>query len=235
MPNPVFLALDTPDLSVAAGLARGVAPHVGGLKIGLEFVSAQGPAGIATIVDLGLPVFLDVKLHDIPATVAGAVRALSQLGVRYLTIHAGGGPEMVEAARNAAEEAAPSADKRIKLLAVTVLTSLDSDDLAAVGQDSHTMTQTQRLARLALANGADGLICSPLEVAALRREIGPQPVLMVPGIRPAGADIGDQKRILTPKEAIDAGATHLVIGRPITKAEDPVRAAEAIAESLAVA
>lgn len=231
--NPIFVAIDTADLGHAEALARTVAPYVGGLKLGLEFFTANGPEGVRRLATLDRPIFLDLKLHDIPATVAGAVRSLAPLGVRYLTIHAAGGPAMVAAAAEAATAVAKAQKApRLALLAVTVLTSLDAADLEKVGQPADPSDQTHRLGRLALENGADGLICSPLEIGLLRRSFGRVPVLMVPGIRPAGSDKGDQKRVLTPADAMTAGATHLVIGRPITRALDPAAAASAIAATL---
>lgn len=232
--NPIYVAIDTADMAHAEALAKAVVPYVGGLKLGLEFYSANGPEGVRRLADLGRPIFLDLKLHDIPATVAGAVKALAPLGVRYLTIHASGGPAMVEAAVAAATAAAKARQAQaIRLLAVTVLTSLDGGDLERVGQPPDPAEQTLRLGRLALEAGASGLICSPLEIQSLRLTFGRVPVLMVPGIRPDGTDKGDQKRVLTPEQAMAAGATHLVIGRPITRAADPSYAAAEIASRLA--
>lgn len=230
--NPVFAALDTTDLARAKQLAAMVTPHVGGLKLGLEFFLAQGLANTATVAGAS-PLFLDLKLHDIPNTVAGAVRAIAALKPEFLTIHAAGGPAMMRAAVAEAAEAAAKGGHRIKLLGVTVLTSLDDGDLEAVGQQGPAAAQVRRLALLARTCGLDGVICSPFEVAALRAELGPDFQLVVPGIRPAGAAAGDQKRVMGPREAIDAGASRLVIGRPITDAPDPAAAARAIAASLA--
>lgn len=227
--NPVFCALDTPDLKAAAALADSLKGSIGGLKLGLEFFMAHGQDGYCAIADKGLPIFLDVKLHDIPNTVAGAVSSLLPLRPAFMTVHAGGGPAMMRAAAEAAAKAGPD---RPKLLAVTVLTSLDGEDLAAVGQDADTRGQVVRLAKLAKANGMDGCICSPEEITSLRAVLGKDFILMVPGIRPAWAASNDQKRTLTPREARDAGASYLVIGRPITKANDPAEAARKIAEEL---
>jgi orotidine-5'-phosphate decarboxylase len=177
------------------------------------------------------PVFLDLKLHDIPNTVAGAVRALAPLGPAMLTLHAAGGPAMVAAAREAAEASA-GGGVRPALLAVTVLTSLDAASLAATGVAGGTVQQVLRLARLALEAGADGLVCSPQEVARIRDAFGAAPLLVVPGVRPAGHATGDQARTATPAEAVAAGADWIVVGRPITGAADPIAAARAIAESL---
>lgn len=227
---PVFAALDTTDLAKAEAWAAAVAPHLAGVKIGLEFFYAHG-AGGAKQVAAHTPLFLDLKLHDIPNTVAGGLRAvLGHLQPRYINVHAGGGPAMISAAADAVAAVSP----QTRLLAVTVLTSLDDDDLAAVGQRGPAAAQVLLLARLAQANGAHGVVCSPAEVAMLRAELGPDFDLVVPGIRPAGAAAQDQKRVMTPADAIASGATALVIGRPITGAPDPGEAARAIAGSLAV-
>ncbi|MGB9152311.1 MAG: orotidine-5'-phosphate decarboxylase [Alphaproteobacteria bacterium] len=228
--NPVFCAVDTPDLAKAESLVDSLRGKVGGIKLGLEFFMAHGAAGYRAIAAKGLPIFLDVKLHDIPNTVAGAVASLLSLQPGFMTLHAAGGAGMLRAAADAAGKAG---SLRPKLLAVTVLTSLDKDDLAAVGQDADTARQVVRLAVLAKDNGIDGAICSPEEIPALRAALGKDFILMVPGIRPDWAAANDQKRVLTPRQAIDAGATYLVIGRPITKAENPAQAAERIAAELA--
>ncbi len=228
--NPVFCAIDRPDLDGAMTLARAVAPHVGGLKLGLEFFTAQGPQGVAAMQALGLPIFLDLKLHDIPNTVAAAVREVGRLGVAMLTVHAAGGRGMLEAAA----AAAAGAPTPLLLLGVTVLTSLDATDLAATGVTSSPETQALRLARLTLAAGIPGLVCSPLEIAALRNALGAAPKLVVPGIRPSiGGD--DQKRTMGPAEALALGADLLVIGRPISQAPSPSQAAAAIARQLLAA
>ena len=224
----VIAALDTTDIARAQEWATACAPHVGLFKLGLEYFLANGADGYRAI--RGRPIFLDVKLHDIPNTVAGGIRAVLPLGPRMVTIHAAGGAAMIRAARDAAETAGAS---RPLILAVTVLTSLDDADLRAIGVPDPAPTQVARLARLAVASGADGLVCSPLEVALLRRELGPDVTLVVPGIRPAGADAGDQARVMTPPQAIAAGASWIVIGRPITGAANPAAAAAAIAASIA--
>jgi orotidine-5'-phosphate decarboxylase len=211
--NPVFVALDTVDRGRARTLADAVRPHVGGLKLGLEFFCANGPDAVREVAG-ATPLFLDLKLHDIPNTVAGAVRAVMPLAPAFLTLHAGGGPAMLRAAVEAAAGA-------VKLLGVTVLTSLDGADLDRVGQRGPVLDQARRLA---------GIVCSPHEIAALRAELGSGFLLVVPGIRPAGAGAGDQKRVMTPREALAAGADHLVIGRPITAAADPAAAARRILE-----
>ncbi len=223
----LIVALDTTDAARAAGWAEAVAPHCGLFKLGLEFFLANGGAGVRAIS--GRPIFLDLKLHDIPNTVAGAVRAVLPLGPRMLTLHAAGGGAMIAAARRAAEAAGPA---RPMLLAVTVLTSLDAAGLAATGVADLPAAQVLRLARLAIEAGADGLVCSPLEVAMLRDALGPGPALVVPGIRPAGSAAGDQMRTMTPREAVEAGADWIVVGRPITAAPDAGQAAAAIAAAI---
>jgi orotidine-5'-phosphate decarboxylase len=225
--NRIIAAVDTTDLATAQEWARTLTPQVGMLKLGLAFFLAHGPAGVRAVTEA--PVFLDLKLHDIPNTVAGGVSAVLSLGAAMLTLHAAGGSAMIAAARHAAEAAGAA---RPKLLAVTVLTSLSAAALAETGVADSPREQVRRLARLALAAGADGLVCSPQEVAMLRDEIGPEPLLVVPGIRPAGSPAGDQARTLTPREAVAAGADWLVIGRPITEAPDPAAAAARIAADL---
>jgi orotidine-5'-phosphate decarboxylase len=227
--NPIFCALDTTDLSKAQKLAEALKDHVHGLKMGFEFFLAHGAAGYSKIAAFGTPVFLDVKLHDIPNTVAGALNALLPLKPAFVTIHASGGAAMMRAA---AETAAKAGEARPKLLGVTVLTSLDAKDLAALGQDIDTVRQVSRLARLAQESGLDGIVCSPQEVETVRAACGPDLVLVVPGIRPSWAAGNDQKRTMTPKEAITAGANYLVIGRPITGAENPAEAARKIVAEL---
>jgi orotidine-5'-phosphate decarboxylase len=229
--NPVFAAIDTISTPMAAPLVGTLAGAVGGIKLGLEFFCANGPEGIRTVMSgaAGLPLFLDLKLHDIPNTVAGAVRAVAPLAPYLLTVHAAGGPQMMRAA---AEAAAEMGETRPRIVAVTVLTSLDAGDLAAIGVAGGVTDQAARLADLALASGLDGVVCSAHEAATLRRQLGPQAILVVPGIRPAGAATGDQKRVMGPAEAMAAGATHLVIGRPITEAADPAAAARAIVSEL---
>jgi orotidine-5'-phosphate decarboxylase len=225
----LIAALDTADADAAVALAAQLAPHVGCLKLGLELFGAAGPTAVRRLAAAG-PVFLDLKLHDIPNTVAGAVSALLPLAPAMLTLHAAGGPAMIAAARAAADAAG---EARPMLLAVTVLTSLDAATLADTGVSGGPVQQVLRLARLALEAGADGLVCSPQEVSRLRDAFGPGPSLVVPGIRPAGAAADDQARTATPAEAVAAGADWLVIGRPITRAADPAGAARAIAAGLA--
>lgn len=222
----LIAALDTADPARAAAWAEALAPHCGMLKLGLEYTLANGPDGMRRVGQR--PVFLDLKLHDIPNTVAAAVRAVLPLAPAMLTLHAAGGGAMIEAARRAADTA-----QRPLLLGVTVLTSLDAAALHATGVAGGPRQQVLRLARLALDAGADGLVCSAHEAAMLRDALGSSPVLVVPGIRPAGAEAGDQARTMTPREAVDAGADWIVVGRPITAAADPAAAAAAIAAEIA--
>ncbi len=228
----LIVALDTTDTVRAAEWAQACAGSVGLFKLGLEFFLANGAAGYRQIAEGGQtrPIFLDLKLHDIPNTVAGGVRAILPLAPRFLTLHAGGGGAMIQAARRAAEEAGAA---RPLLLAVTVLTSLDAAALAETGVAGGTTQQVLRLARLAMSAGADGLVCSPREVSVLRDALGDTPALVVPGIRPEGADRGDQARTMTPQEAVAAGADWIVVGRPITAAPHPAAAAAAIAAAIA--
>ena len=223
----LIAAIDTPELDRASALVRELAPHCGLVKLGLEFFLRHGPAGF-TAAAQGNPVFLDLKLHDIPNTVAGAVRSLLPLGADMLTIHAGGGGKMIAAAAEAARGAA----WRPKILAVTVLTSLDASGLAEIGVAGGPAQQVLRLARVALENGADGLVCSAHEISLIRDAFGAKPILVVPGIRPAGSALGDQARVMTPEAAIKAGADYIVVGRPITEAASPGNAAAALAAAI---
>jgi len=227
----VFCAIDRPDLEGAVALGRSLEGAVGGLKVGLEFVTANGPHGVRQIVDLGMPVFLDVKFHDIPNTVAGAVRQAAGLGVAMLTLHVSGGPGMLRAAVDAARESEPCP----KLLGVTVLTSIDNADLAALGSMDKVADQVLRLSEIAWNAGLDGLVCAPQEIGMLRERFEGQLKLVVPGIRPAGSPQHDQKRTLEPAEAVALGADILVVGRPITEAADPRAAALALAAEIAAA
>ena len=222
--NPIFVALDTPSLEQARTLAEQVVPNAGGVKLGLEFFSANGPAGVAAILRLGIPVFLDLKLHDIPNTVAKAVEALRPLEPAVLTVHAAGGRAMLEAGKAAA---APTT----KVVGVTVLTSLDGDDLRSIGVERDPGEQVRALAALCRDSGLDGIVCSGAEVGAAR-EAWPEGFFVVPGVRPAGGAVGDQKRVVSPREALDSGASILVIGRPITGADDPAAALRDIALTL---
>ena len=223
MKAPVAVALDAPDLATAALWAKAVSPHVQVLKVGLELFCAHGPA-VVEAVRGEAEVFLDLKLHDIPNTVAGAARAAALLRPRYLTVHASGGADMVRAAVEAAPE--------VTIAAVTVLTSLSAQVLDEVGLAGPPLDAVRRLAALAARAGAGALVCSPQEVAAVRAEVGPGVILITPGVRPVGADVGDQARVATPEQALADGADLLVIGRPITGARDPGAAAAALAASL---
>ena len=225
----LIAALDTPDRAQAAAWAAALASHCALLKLGLEYILANGPSGVAAPV-FHAPVFLDLKLHDIPNTVAGAVRSILPLHPAMLTLHAAGGSAMLEAARREAGSPGPGVPI---LLGVTVLTSLDETALHQTGVYARPREQVLRLARVALAAGLDGLVCSAHELAPLRDAFGQAPVLVVPGIRPAGAALADQARSMTPRAAAAAGADYIVVGRPITRAADPAAAAAAIAAELA--
>ncbi|MQA86882.1 MAG: orotidine-5'-phosphate decarboxylase [Streptosporangiales bacterium] len=224
-PAPIAVALDAPDIETAARWASLVTPHVSTVKVGLELYLRYGPDVVASVRGASrVQVFLDLKLHDIPATVAGAARAVARLRPAYLTVHAAGGASMIRAAA----EAAPDTT----IAAVTVLTSLADADLDAVGLGGPALDATRRLALLAVAAGARAVVCSPHEVSAVRSEVGPDITLITPGVRPAGSSAEDQARIATPEEAVAAGADLLVIGRPITGAADPGAAAAAVAAAL---
>ena len=224
----LITALDTADLARAQALSQAVAAHGAVVKAGLELFVAHGPAGVRALAPS--PLFLDLKLHDIPNTVAGAVRAVLPLGPRMLTLHAGAGAAALAAARRSAGEGQGS---RPLLLGVTVLTSLDAAALHAIGVAGGPRQQVLRLARLAMDAGLDGLVCGPQEVAMLRDALGAAPVLVVPGVRPAGSPASDQARVATPAEAARAGADWIVVGRPITEAPDPAEAAAVIAREIA--
>ena len=224
MTSPIYVAIDTPDMERARTIATAVKRHAGGLKLGLEFFCHNGRTGVMELAELGLPVFLDLKLHDIPNTVAKAVQALSPITPAVLTVHAAGGRAMLEDAK----AAAPAGTK---VVAVTVLTSLDGNDLDSIGVADDSHAQVERLAGLAREAGLDGIVCSGNEVAAARKK-WKDGFFVVPRIRPADAAAGDQKRVMTPRKAIAAGASILVIGRPVTAAEDPATALRKIAGTL---
>jgi len=224
MRGPIYVALDIVDLDAAKAIAARVKSQIGGIKLGLEFFAANGPAGVRAMAELGLPIFLDLKLHDIPNTVAKAVQALRPLEPAILTVHAAGGRAMMEDAKAAAPFGT-------KVVGVTVLTSLDADDLGATGVGGSPHDQVVRLAALAREAGLDGIVCSGAEVAAAKKAWS-DGFFVVPGVRPAEGTAADQKRVVTPRQALDAGASILVIGRPITQAEDPDAAARAIAATL---
>ena len=224
----LIVALDVPSAAAARELAAQLRGTCRWVKVGLELYLAAGTAIVEELTAQGFSIFLDLKFHDIPNTVAGAVRSAASMGASLLTIHAAGGPAMLRAAA----EAAAATKNAPRLLAVTVLTSMDQEQLAAIGIETTAADQVLRLARMAIDSEIRGLVCSPEEVAILRRELGAEPRLVVPGIRPAGAAVGDQKRIATPADAIRAGASQLVVGRPITQATDPAKAAQAILDEI---
>ncbi len=224
MTSPIYVAIDTPDMDRARTIAAAVKRHAGGLKLGLEFFCHNGRNGVMELAELGLPIFLDLKLHDIPNTVAKAIQALAPITPAVLTVHAAGGRAMLE-------DAKASAPAETKVVAVTVLTSLDSEDLSSIGVKSDNHEQVERLAALARDAGLDGIVCSGNEVAAVRRQ-WKDGFFVVPGIRPQNSNAGDQKRVMTPRGAIDAGASILVVGRPITGAADPAVALREIAGTL---
>jgi orotidine-5'-phosphate decarboxylase len=222
--SPIFVALDTPEIEHAKALAAKVRHHVGGIKLGLEFFAANGRPGVREMAALGLPIFLDLKLHDIPNTVGKAMHALASLEPAIVTVHASGGRAMMEDAKAAAPHGT-------KVVGVTMLTSLDESDIEAVGFRDTVHGQVERLTALAREAGLDGVVCSGAEVKAAKK-LWPGGFFVVPGVRPADGPVGDQKRVVTPRRALDHGASVLVIGRPITKAEDPDIAARAIEATL---
>jgi orotidine-5'-phosphate decarboxylase len=222
--NPIYLALDLPQIEPAKALLAKVKAHVGGVKLGLEFFCAHGAHGVHEIAHMGLPIFLDLKFHDIPNTVAAAMQAIHVHEPAIVTVHASGGRAMMEDAKAAAADGC-------KVVGVTTLTSMDSADLTATGVYGSAETQVMRLAELAHKAGLDGIVCSGHEVGKVRKQWR-DGFFVVPGLRPAGSGTGDQKRVVTPRSARDAGASVLVIGRPISRAEDPVAAARAIEATL---
>jgi orotidine-5'-phosphate decarboxylase len=227
MSDRILVALDLPTAEEAVRLGRAVAPHVGGFKVGLGLLFGPGPATVAAIAEIGKPVFADAKLHDIPSQVERAARRLAALGARWITAHASGGVAMLEAAVAGAGEAATGCG----ILGVTVLTSMGVAEVERLAPGSTPGKLTSRLARNALAGGCEGVICSARELGVVA-QVAPALLKVTPGIRPAGSDSGDQERTMSPAEAIARGADYLVIGRPITAADDPVAAAVAIAEAV---
>lgn len=224
MSNPVYLALDVPQLEQAKALVERVKGHIGGVKLGLEFFCAHGTHGVHEIAHLGLPIFLDLKLHDIPNTVAAAMQSLHVVEPAIMTVHASGGRAMLEDAKAAAGE-------NTKVVAVTMLTSLDERDLARTGVSGTSHDHVMRLAELAQDSGLDGIVCSGQEVGAVHKQ-WKNGFFVVPGLRPGGKATGDQKRVVTPRQARDDGASVLVIGRPISRADDPLQAARNIEATL---
>lgn len=224
MSNPVYLALDVPSLEAGKALLSKVKDHIGGVKLGLEFFCAHGSHGVHEIAHMGLPIFLDLKFHDIPNTVAGAMQAVHMLQPKIVTVHASGGRAMMEDAKAAAADGC-------KVVAVTMLTSLDERDMERTGIAGSAEDQVMRLADLAHDAGLDGIVCSGQEVGKVHKQ-WKDGYFVVPGLRPAGANVGDQKRVVTPRQARDDGASVLVIGRPISKAPDPAAAARAIEATL---
>ena len=230
----LIVALDVDSRAAAVARVKSIGDAVGFYKIGLELFTAEGPDVVKAVKDLGKKVFLDLKFHDIPRTVERAVRSCGRLGADLMTIHAAGGRAMIRAAADAAAEFGDAAPR---ILAVTVLTSLDGADLADIGVSGRTPAdQVAALAQLASESGANGVVCSPREVGALSRALGGNGFLFVtPGVRPKGGDVGDQKRVATPAEAVADGATHLVVGRPVLAAPDPAAAARAILAEIGAA
>lgn len=226
----LLCAVDTTDLTGAKALAQRLDGHVGGLKLGLEFFCAHGPSGVQAVVGAKHGLFLDLKLHDIPNTVAGGLHGAAQIKPFLTTIHASGGAAMMRAAMDAVT---PLGKDRPKVVAVTMLTSMDDADLQSVGIQTPVGDQVLRLAELAQNSGVDGVVCSAHEAKRLRKQCGDDFLLVVPGVRPSWASTDDQKRIMTPGEAIAAGASYLVVGRPITRADDPADAADRIVEDMA--
>ena len=230
----LLCAIDTVDLDNAVATASSLKSLVGGIKLGLEFFNAHGPAGVKAIAACGLPIFLDLKFFDIPNTVAGAIRATAGLNPFMLTVHIGGGPAMLRAAMAASFRLASRNDGRRPLvIGVTVLTSFDEDDIEAVGMKGPITDQVRRLADLARTSGLDGIVASAHDIGELRQQCGDDFTLVVPGIRPAWSSADDQKRIITPAEAVRRGADYLVVGRPITRSDDPPAAARRIIDEMA--
>ncbi len=221
--NPIICAIDTTDVATAKKLVQAVSGSVGAIKLGLEFFTANGAAGVNAVAG-DVPLFLDLKFHDIPNTVAGAVRATQGINAFMLTVHTSGGKAMMQSAAKAAKDL----PNKPMIIGVTVLTSMDVGDLESVGIKNDIKNQASKLADLAQQSGLDGVVCSPHEIEILRKQCGKDFKLIVPGIRPTGSAAGDQKRVMTPKEALAKGADYLVIGRPITEAENPAKAAQDI-------
>ena len=229
--DSIIVALDC-GASQAHELAGRLSGRVGWVKVGMTLYYAEGPSIVAALHEAGFKVFLDLKLHDIPFQVHGAACSASRAGADLLSIHGLGGPAMVSEARSGVEEAASDRAERTRLVAISVLTSMNAQALAEIGIACSVEEEVARLARLSVGAGSDGIVCSPQEAAAMRRLLGPEALIVTPGVRPAGAATGDQQRVATPAAAIGAGASKLVIGRPITRSADPARATDAIVEEL---
>ncbi len=230
----LLCAIDTTELDTAVSVAKSLKGLAGGVKLGLEFFTANGPEGVAAVAESGLPLFLDLKYYDIPNTVAGAIRGSVGLKPFMITVHVSGGAAMLRAAMAASfRVAAQNGGQRPLVVGITVLTSFDEDDVASVGMQGPLPDQVRRLAELAQSNGLDGVVCSAHEIADLRRQCGDDFRLVVPGIRPAWSSADDQKRIVTPQEALHRGADYLVVGRPIMRAQDPPAAARRILDEMA--
>lgn len=233
MKNPIICAIDTTDITEADTLIKNLEGNIGAIKLGLEFFTANGASGVGKLAYHNIPVFLDLKFHDIPNTVAKAIRATAGINTFMMTVHTAGGRAMLQAAIDASMEVAAITGKdRPLIIGVTVLTSLDQADITMLGMKDNLNDQVARLADLAQSCRLDGVVCSPYEIAALRKQCGNDFTLVVPGIRPTNSKQGDQKRIMTPAEAVQKGADYLVIGRPITEAKDPGNAAKEILNSL---
>lgn len=234
--NRLLCAIDTVEFDTAVGLAKSLKDIVGGVKLGLEFCAAHGPDGIAAVAESGLPLFLDLKFYDIPNTVAGAIRASAVFNPFMMTVHVAGGPAMLRAAMAASIRVGDqNGGRRPLVVGITVLTSFDEDDIDAVGMKAPLADQVRRLADLAQENGLDGVVASAQEIVDLRAHCGDDFVLVVPGIRPAWSSANDQKRIVTPADAVRRGADYLVVGRPITRSDDPPAAARRIVDDVTLA
>lgn len=227
----VIVALDC-DKETALDLGAKLSGHASWLKVGMTLYYAEGPSIVQAFKDLGFKVFLDLKLHDIPHQVRGAARSASLAGADLLTVHGLGSGAMIAAAREGVEEAAEVRGSRTELIAVTVLTSMSQESLSEIGVELPVADEAAKLAQLAVGNGTDGIVCSPMEAEAMRELLGPDALIVTPGVRPVGAALGDQTRVATPAAAIKSGASHLVVGRPITAADDPVQALENIVAEL---
>ncbi|MFV0431786.1 MAG: orotidine-5'-phosphate decarboxylase [Alphaproteobacteria bacterium] len=232
MTNPIYVAVDKPNLDAAISLCQQIKAYVGGIKLGKEFIAGCGPEGIRTIAELGLPIFADVKFHDIPNTVASAILALAPLRPAIINVHTAGGSKMMQAAAAACQQIEKQYHYRPLIIGVTILTSLSQEEIEEVGYQLPIAEQTLLLAKLAQSSGLDGVVCSSHEIKAIKEACGQDFKTIVPGIRPSWAAAGDQTRIMTPKQALAEGADYLVIGRPITQADNPAQACQDILNEL---